>query len=221
MQLNMKRNSVVMLLAIVVASVMLTACAKPPQAEMDAAKAALATAEGIEASTYATAELDDAKAALAAAEAELATQQGKFALGRNYDQAKELIADAANKATVAQAAAVAGKEAAVKMAEDGLAAVNEAMTGIDMAVAHLNVCPKKPKGFDADMLVIGTQVDALKAEVAPIQQAITDGDYKGAAARADSVTGQASTLMTDLRGAGEKIKCPMPEPTPVETAAAN
>lgn len=216
----MKRNSVVMLVAIVVASVMLTACAKPPAAEMDAAKAALTAAEGVEAAMYAEAELTEAKTAIAAAEAELATQQGKFALGRNYDKAKELIADAANKATAAQAAAVSGKEAAVKMAEDGLAAVNASMASIDAAVAHLKACPKKPKGFDADMLVIGTQVDALKAEVAPVQQAITDGDFKGAAARAESIQSQATTLMTDLKGAGEKIGCPVPEPVAADPAAA-
>lgn len=201
-----------MLVAIVVASMVMTGCAKPPVAEMDAAKGALTTAEGVEAATYADAELNEAKAAVAAAEAELATQQGKFALGRNYDKAKELIAEAANKATAAQTAAIAGKEEAVQKAEASLSTLNSAIASIDAMVAHLQACPKKPKGFDADMLVIGTQVDALKAEVAPVQQAISDGDYNGAVARAESVQVQAATLSTDLEGAAEKIGCPMPEP---------
>jgi len=207
-----------MLVAIMLASVVLAACAKPPAAEMDAAKTALTAAEGVEAATYAEAELNEANTAIAAAEAELATQQGKFALSRNYDKAKGLIAEATNKATAAQAAAVAGKEAAVKAAEDSLAMAKGSIASIDAMVAHLKGCPKKPKGFDADMLVIGTQVDGLKNEVAPISQAISDGDYKGATARAESLKAQAETLMTDLKGASEKIGCPMPEPAATESS---
>jgi hypothetical protein len=216
----MKRNLAVTWIVLVVASMMFVGCAKPPTADLDAAKTALTAAENVEASVYADAELNEAKQAIAAAEAELATQQGKFALTRNYDAAKQLIADAANKATAAQQAAVEGKEAAVKMAEGSLAALNTAMTSIDGMVAHLKACPKKPKGFDADMLVIGTQVDALKAEVGPVQQAISDGDFKGAVARAEAVQTQAAALSADLQNAATKINCPMPEPAPATEAPA-
>lgn len=216
----MKRNHAVTWIALVVASMMFVGCAQPPTADLDAAKTALTAAENVEAAIYADAQLNEAKQAIAAAEAELATQQGKFALARNYDAAKQLIADAANKAAAAEQAAVAGKEEAVKKAEESLASLNTTMTSIDAMVAHLKACPKKPKGFDADMLVIGTQVDALKAEVAPVQQAITDGDYKGAVARAEAVQTQATTLTTDLQNAATKINCPMPEPAPAPEAAA-
>lgn len=210
----MKRKQAVIGIAVVLTAGMFIGCAEPPTADLEAAKAALATAEKAEATAYADAELSAARQAIAEAEAELATQQGKFALSRKYDTAKGLIADAANKAAAAEKAAVANKDAAVKAAEEGLAALNATLGSIDAMVAHLNGCPKKPKGFDADMLVIGTQVDALKAEVAPVQEAISGADYRGALARVEAVSSQAATLTNDLQGAANRIGCPMPGATP-------
>ena len=59
-------------------------CAKPPQAEIDAAKAALESARA-EASEYAPEAFSAAEDAMANLETELKTQEEKFALMRRYE----------------------------------------------------------------------------------------------------------------------------------------
>ncbi len=207
----MKRNKVVTLIVMLFVSAVFAGCATPPSAELDAAKSALSAAEAAEAAMYADAQLTEAKQAMVAAEAELATQQGNFALTRKYETAKNLIAEAANKAAAAEQAAVVGKQELIKSAETAIAGLGESVGSMNGMLAHLKACPKKPKGFDADVLVIGTQIDALKAEIEPVQHAMTDGDYKGAVARAEAMNAQIATLTTDLQAASQKIGCPMPE----------
>lgn len=220
----MKTVKVVLTMTAISAALVLAGCAKPPTQDLDAAKNALNAAQKADASVYAESQLAEAKQAVDAADAEVSAQQGKFALTRNYDKAKQLIADASTKAKAAESAAVQGKEEAKKAADDALAAVTTAMTGVDGMMEHLRNCPKKPKGFDADMTAMQGQVDALRSEVAPIQQAITDGDFKGGVSRADALQQQITTLTTDLQGAMDKIKCPMPAPVeavPAEAPTSN
>jgi chromosome segregation ATPase len=213
---SMKAAVTMMAMTIAIA---LVGCAKPPTTELTGAKDALSAAQKAEASVYAASQLDEAKQAVDAAEAEVAAQDGKFAMTRNYDKAKQLITDATTKAKEAEDAAVKGKEEAKKKAEDALASVNTAMTSVDAMMDHLKTCPKKPKGFDADMTAMQGQVDALKAEVAPIQQSIAGNDFNGAVSRAEALQQQITTVTTDLSGAMDKIKCPMPAPAAAPAAA--
>ena len=101
-------------------------CAKPPQQEIDAAKAALTAAEQAEAPKYAAAEWDKAQQAMNAVNAELEAQQAKFALFRSYTKAKQLIADATNAANAAKEAGIAGKEKAKNEAQAAIDAVKAA-----------------------------------------------------------------------------------------------
>jgi hypothetical protein len=185
----------------------LVGCAKPPVTELDASRAALKAAEDSEAATYAAAELQEAKDALAAAETEIATQEGKFALMRKYDEAKNLISTATNKADVAKRAAETGKEAAIQAANTALEGVTAAMTAAEATMVQLEACPKKPKGFDADLATLHGNMDAMRAEITNIQNAITAENYSGATTQADALKGQIDTLSMDLSAAMTKIKC--------------
>lgn len=185
----------------------LSACAKPPQMELDAAKADLTAAEQAEAAKYASAELDAAKQALDAANAEIEAQKAKFALTRSYEQAKQMLADATAKSKAAAAAAVAGKEAAKAAAQAGLDAVNAALASTETLMAELEACPRKPKGFSTDMEALKANYDGLKAGVDPISSQIGSEDFLGAKSAADTLKAQIDTLAADLAGAKEKIKC--------------
>ena len=91
-------------------ALVVTGCAAPPTAEVDAAKAAVDKAVADRADQYAAETLKAAQEARAALEAELTAQEGKWF--KSYDKAKELAAAAKAAGEKAAADAVAAKEQA-------------------------------------------------------------------------------------------------------------
>jgi hypothetical protein len=73
-------------------AITVTGCGSPPQADVDAAKAALDTAATDRAGQYAAESLKAAQDAQAALDAELKVQEGKWF--KSYDKTKELAAAA-------------------------------------------------------------------------------------------------------------------------------
>jgi TonB family protein len=91
-------------------AITVTGCASPPNADVDAAEAALDKAATDGAGQYAPESLKAAQDARAALDAELKTQEGK--LFKSYDKAKELAVAAKAAGDKAAADAVAGKQKA-------------------------------------------------------------------------------------------------------------
>jgi TonB family protein len=89
-------------------AIAVTGCASPPNADVDAAKAAVDKATTARADQYAAESLKAAQDARAALDAELKTQEGK--LFKSYDKTKELAAAAKAAGDKAAADAVAAKE---------------------------------------------------------------------------------------------------------------
>lgn len=188
-------------------ALLVTGCAKPPQAELDALKAALAAAQSAQADIYAASELGAAKDALTAAQNEIDTQGKKFALFRSYKKAIEMINEANGKAKAAQEAAVANKAKAKADAETASAAASAAVTGVQTAMTELTACKRKPKGFAEDMAQLQSRFDSLNAGLASVTSKISSEDYLGAKSEADSLAANAATLTADLQAAKTKIKC--------------
>src|SRR4249919_1910279 len=91
-----------------------TSCASPPNADVDAAKAAVAKATTERASQYAPESLIAAQDAEAAVDVELKAQEGKWF--KSYDKTRELAVAAKAAGDKAAADAVAGKAAAEAVA---------------------------------------------------------------------------------------------------------
>ena len=91
-------------------AISVTGCASPPNADVDAAKAALDRAATDRAGQYAPESLKAAEAARAALDVELKAQEGKWI--KSYDKTKELAAAAKAAGDKAAADAAAGKEKA-------------------------------------------------------------------------------------------------------------
>jgi protein TonB len=91
-------------------ALVVTGCAAPPAAEVDAAKAAVDKAVADHADQYAAETLKAAQEARAALDAELTVQEGKWF--KSYDRAKQLAAAAKEAGDKAAADAVAAKEKA-------------------------------------------------------------------------------------------------------------
>ena len=92
---------------LVMALVTVVACGKPPQQEIDAAKAALDAAKNAQADKWAGTDYQTAESSLSAAQAEVDAQAQKWF--KNYDKAKELMNTAKADAEKAATAAVANK----------------------------------------------------------------------------------------------------------------
>ena len=91
-------------------AITVTGCAAPPNADVDAAKAAIDRAATDRAGQYAAESLQAAQDARAALDAELKVQEGKWF--KSYDKTKELAVAAKAAGDKAEADAVAGKEKA-------------------------------------------------------------------------------------------------------------
>jgi len=201
------RNQKLALLAVAVLMLTLaTGCAKPPQQEIDAVKASLSAIEA-DASKYAGDAWNKAQQAVNAVNAETEAQANKFALFRSYTKSKELIAAATAAVAEAKDAAAAAKEAAKNAANETLAAAKAGLEAANTAFAELEKCRRKPKDFKKDMEAMKGTYDGYAAQVAGIEGAIAAEDYLGAKAQAESLKSSVDTLVTDLQGAKEKIKC--------------
>jgi hypothetical protein len=201
------RNTKVFVGTALVLVTLLAGCAKPPQVEWDAAKASLTAAESAQAGVYAENELRAAREAANAVQAEVDAQAGKFALFRSYKDTKQLIADATTKANDAAAAAAAAKQLAMEEATAALEAARTALAGATAKIAEVEGCPRKPKGFAADMATMKGNLDGLTAEVARIEGLVASEDYLGAKSAADALAGSAGTLTADLDAAKTKMGC--------------
>jgi len=202
----MRRNMFVVAMLLVVA-VMAVGCAKPPQQEIDAAKAALAAAEQAEAPKYAAGEWDKAQQAMNAVNAELEAQQAKFALFRSYTKAKQLIVDATNAANAAKEAGIAGKEKAKTEAQAAIDAVKGAVTSTQELLATLEKCRRKPKDMKKDLEMMKGNLDGYAAQLTDIDGKFAREDFFGAKAQADSLKGQVDAMATEMNAAKTKIKC--------------
>lgn len=201
------RNTKLALLGVAVfAMTLATGCAKPPQVEIDAVKASLASVEA-DASRYSAEGWNKAQQAVNAVNAEVEAQANKFALFRSYTKSKELIAAANQSITEAKDGAAAAKEAAKTAANETLAAAKASLDAANTAMTDLAACRRQPKDFKKDMEMMKGNYDGLAAQVGSIESAIAAEDYLGAKAQADSLKSSVDTLVTDLQGAKIKIKC--------------
>jgi hypothetical protein len=203
----MRKNMIVGVMLLVVA-VIAVGCAKPPQQEIDAAKAALAAADQSEAPKYASADWDKAKQAESTYNAELEAQQAKFALFRSYTKAKQLIADAQNAANAAKDAGIAGKEKAKNEATAAITAVKASVESAKTLVADLEKCRRpKPKDFKKDWELKKGQVDGFAAPVADLDAKFAKEDFLGAKAQADTLKAQVDAWVTEITEVKTKLKC--------------
>ncbi len=194
-------------IALVGVALLVGACSKPPQAELDAAKSALGGAEAAGAAEYASDAWSSAQQAMNAAEAEIAAQNEKFALFRSYTKAKELVAAGDAAARAAEQAANEGKERARQEAQAGHDAVMAAIANAETLMAELEGCRRKPKGFKEDMEVMKGTLDGLKATAGEIANMIAGGSYLQATSQVAGLQSQVDTLVTDLQNAKTKIGC--------------
>ena len=157
----------------------LVACAKPPQADIDAARAAVAAAaKNADIVAYAPDTLKSAQDKLAQMETELAA--------KHYDKVKTLAVDA--KATAESAAndAAKNKEKAQADASTLIDALKKALPEAQSKIA----AARRVRGIKLDFAALAQQLADAKAAVADADKDLAAGNFASALQKATAVQDQ-------------------------------
>jgi exonuclease VII large subunit len=201
------RSRELLMVMVVCVALVAAGCAKPPEQAIQAAQAALASAEGAAAPTYAAEAWAKAQGSLSAAMAEIDAQKAKFALTRSYKNAEQLLATASADAAAAQEAAIAGKQQALADSQAALQAVMDGLGKADELLAALAKCPRRPKGFAQDLELMKGSVEGLRPQVPGIESAIASEDYLQAKSLGESLRAEVERVVGDLESAKTKLGC--------------
>ena len=185
-------------LSVLVMAALLVGCAKPPTAEMDAAKVAMEAAVGAGAGTYAKDGLKNINDAWASAQDEVKKQEGK--LFKNYDNAKAIIAKVTTDAAALKIETEKKKEQAK---QDANAASSAAAAAVAQAEALLAEAPTG-KGTKADIEAMKADLAGLEGSLAEIGTLITSEEYFAAADKAKAISAKSADISSAVQAAIEK-----------------
>lgn len=194
-------RKMMMVFAFVLVLVMV-GCQKPPQQDIDAAKAAVDAARAAEATDYAPDSLKAAEDATAQLDAELKAQEQKFALFRSYKKSKEL-ADAAKAAGEKASADAKAKKEQVKQEAQTL--ITDATNALNEAKALLEKAPKG-KGTQADLEAMKGDLAGVESSVTEAQNAFNAEKYLDAKSKAEAAKTTAGNVKTSIEQAIEAKK---------------
>src|SRR5271157_1780059 len=165
----------------IVLALVVGACAKPPQADIDAARAAVsAAAKNPDVVAYAPDTLKSAQDKLAQMETELTA--------KHYDKVKALALDAKATAGTAANDAAKGKEKAQADATALIAALKQALPDASKKLA----AAKKVRGIKLDFTGLTKQLSDAQAAVADADKDLADGNFASALQKATAVQAQLS-----------------------------
>jgi hypothetical protein len=188
------------LVAVLSAWVLAAGCAQPPADQINAAEQAVKDAQQSGAATYAANDYAKVEGLLTAMKQEVADQDAKFALLRDYGKAEQLAAT-----TKAEAERV--KADASKKMEEAKFAATQAQHGAEAAVqSTLELVSRAPAGKDrAALESIKTDAQALKASLNDVQLMLDKSDYLGAQTKAKAIREKAEAVSHEIQTALAKI----------------
>jgi len=169
----------------------LAACAHPPQAEIDAARAALdAASRNPDVVTYAPDALRSAQEKLSALDTEIALQAKRSALSRSYDTAAVLARDAAALAALALTDAVAAKQ---QVASEAAGLVEEITAAIPSFESRVWAAKRVPR-IKLDIITpLQLVPDQARTAVDDARKDIASGAFAAAKARLMAAKDQLSS----------------------------
>lgn len=196
-----------LLLPFFCAIVLVAGCAQPPADQINAAEQAVKDAEQSGAATYAADDYAKIQGMVEAIKKEVADQDAKFALLRDYGKAEQLAA-----ATKTEAERVKG-DAAKKMEEAKFAATQAQQAAQETVKATLELVAKAPAGKDrAALEAIKADAEALKASLTDVQMMIDKSDFLGAQTKAKAIQEKGQAVSKEIETALAKIGKGKPAP---------
>jgi len=183
----------------------LVACGKKPTTEIENTQNAVnaVISEGL--GKYAPEDEKKLKDALSAAMDEIKIQDSKTF--KNYDKAKQLLAEVKKSAEEMRASLPAKKEQAK---QNALSALESAKSAVNEAKSLLAKAPKG-KGTAADIEALKADVKGLEESLAEVQGLIEKEEFGEAVTKANALKDKASGVTTQITQAIEKVKVERPK----------
>jgi hypothetical protein len=180
--------------------VLLVGCGKKPTQEIESTQSAVnaVISEGL--GKYAPEDEKKLKDAMAAAMDEIKVQDGKTF--KNYDKAKQMLADVKKMADEMKAALPAKKEQAK---QNALSALEAAKSAVSEAKALLAKAPKG-KGTAADIQALSGDVKGLEDSLAEVSGLIEKEEFSEAVNKSNALKEKASGVSEQIKQALEKVK---------------
>lgn len=196
----MSIKNLTLTLFVVLALVMVIGCAKAPQQEVDAAKAALDAAKAAEADRYLPAEFNAVQDSLNAALAEIEKQNSKFALTRNYNRAKALLASVVTLANQAKDQVAAKKEEVQAQATQ---LITDLQAALDEAKKLLKRAPRGKEGREV-LEAMTNELTAVENSMADVTTLMNNGDFLSAKDKLAAGLEKVKSIIEELKAAIEK-----------------
>ncbi len=194
----MKRSSI--LVPITCVMLIVGGCAQPPTEQITAAELAVKEAQASGAAVYIADDYVKLEGTLAAIKKEVAEQDGKFALFRDYGKVDQLVTAVKSDAERLKS------EALKKMEEAKTAAVQAQHVAQDAVKSTIDLVAKAPAGKDrAALEAIKTDAEALKASLIDVQMSIDKADYIGAQSKAKAIHEKSQAVSHEIETAMAKV----------------
>ena len=179
---------------------LIAGCAKPPAEQINAAEQAVKDAQQSGAATYVPDEYAKLEGTLAAIKQEVADQDAKLALFRDYGKAEQLAATAKAEADRVKT------EAAKKMADAKSAAIQAHREAQEAVKSTMDLVAKAPSGKDrAALESIKTDAEALRASLNDVQMLLDKSDYLAAKTKATAIREKSQSVSHEIEAALAKV----------------
>ncbi|MFH1570278.1 MAG: hypothetical protein ABIL09_19960 [Gemmatimonadota bacterium] len=179
---------------------LLVGCDKPPVAEVDAARQAVANTRSAEAETYAAKEFRALNDSMNAVVAEVQRQSDRFI--PSFDETRASLAKIEPEATRVATLARTNKKA---IADATTAMVNTASAAIDSAATLLAAAPRG-KGTQEDITAFENDLTQLRTRLSSSREYLTREQFQDAQKTAQTVRDGALNVQNELRMAIEKYQ---------------
>jgi len=180
--------------------ILVSGCAQPPVDQINSAEQAVKDAQQSGAATYVANDYAKIEGLMAALKKEVADQDGKFALLRDYGKAEQLAATTKTEAERVKA------DATKKMEEAKSAATQAQQAAQEVVKSTLDLVAKAPAGKDrAALESIKTDAEALKASLNDVQMMLDKADYLGAQTKAKAIQEKGQAVSKEIETALAKI----------------
>ena len=195
---TMKRIASMLILPLVVIA---AGCAKAPTDKLAAAEKSVSEVRTAGAATYVAEDFAKLEGMLASAKKEIAEQDAKFALLRDYGKSEQLLDSVQADSARVTTETAKKKEEARAAAMQAQQAAQEAVKQAQMLVA------KAPSGKDRSALqAIKADAEGLTASLGEVQKAVDGGDFPGAQAKAKAIQDKAQSITGEVQHALAKVQ---------------
>ncbi len=193
----MKRNLVIKMMTFAAVALLFTSCAKAPEQDITSAKDSIEAAKTAEANRYVPAEFVAAQDSLNAALTLVENQKSKFALFRNYKDAKTALANVVVLGDKAKEDAGIRKEEIKNEVQQSL---TETQTLVQETKDLLVKAPRGKEGKEA-LEAIQSDLSVVEASLNEVSTLVNNGDYLTAQDKVNAAKEKCNSLKSELQEA--------------------